>query len=346
MKRIRVVQWGLGAMGGGMVKLMLEKDGLQVVGAIETRKDYIGKDLGDVIELGEKLNIKITDNPKSILKKSDVDIVILATNSFTREVVDTLQLIAEAGIDCITIAEEMVVPEASEPDLAKTIDEFAKRHDVTILGTGINPGFVLDSLVINLSGVCHRVDRIEASRLNDLSSFGPTLLRSQGVGTSVAEFKAGVSGGGIAGHIGFNESIRMISDALGLGVDKIEEVREPIVSNTDRETKYIKIKAGMVAGCRHTGIGFVNGKEVIRLIHPQQICPEAEKAETGDYINIFGAPDIKMSIKPEIPGGVGTIGLAVNMIPLVKRASPGIKRMIDLPIPACLMGPEAYIRRM
>ncbi|MFZ2960598.1 MAG: 2,4-diaminopentanoate dehydrogenase [Candidatus Ozemobacteraceae bacterium] len=346
MKRIRVVQWGLGAMGSGMVKLMLEKPGLQVVGAIDSRKDYIGKDLGDALELGEKLNVKITDTPKSVLKKSDVDIVILATSSFTREVIDTLQVIAEAGIDCITIAEEMALPEASEPDLAKTIDELAKRHDVTILGTGINPGFVLDSLIINLSGVCHNVERIEASRINDLSCFGPTVMRTQGVGTTPEEFKAGLGNGSIVGHIGFKESITMISLALGLGVDKIEEVREPIISNTDRETKYVKIKAGMVAGCRHIGIGFANGKEVVKLIHPQQIRPEAENVDTGDYITIFGTPEIKMSIKPEVPGGIGTIGVAVNMIPLVRRATAGIKRMIDLPVPACLMGPEAYIRRM
>lgn len=344
MKRIRVVQWGLGAMGSGMVKLMLEKEGLQVVGAIDSRKDFIGKDLGDALELGRKLNVKIVDLPKSILKKSDVDIVILATNSFTREIIDDLQLVAELGIDCITIAEEMAVPDATEPDLAKTIDEIAKKHDVTILGTGINPGFVLDSLIINLSGVCHHVDRIEASRINDLSPFGPTVMRTQGVGATPEEFNAGLASGTIVGHIGFRESITMISDALGLDVDKIEEIREPIISTVDRETKYIKIKAGMVAGCRHIGVGYSNGKEVVKLIHPQQIRPELEKVDTGDYINIFGLPELHLSIKPEIPGGIGTIGVAVNMIPLVKRATAGIKRMTDLPVPACLMGPSAYIR--
>ena len=137
----------------------------------------------------------------------------------------------------------------------------------------------------------------------------------------------------------------MISEALGLGVNKIEETREPIISKTDRETKYIKIKAGMVAGCRHIGTGYRNGEEVIKLVHPQQIRPELEDIETGDYIKIIGEPEVNLSIKPEIPGGKGTIAIAVNMIPWVVKASPGVKRMIDLPAPSCLMGASAYNRR-
>ena len=346
MKRIRVVQWGLGAMGSGMVRLMLEKEGLQVVGAIDSRKEYIGKDLGDVVEAGKKLNIKVVDNPKAVLKKSDVDMVIMATNSFTKEIFDDLHLVVEHGIDCLTIAEEMAFPEAGEYDLSQSLDVLAKQKKCRVLGTGINPGFVLDSLIIMLSGVCHKVTRVEASRINDLSPFGPTVMRTQGVGSTPEEFKQGLGQGTIVGHIGFRESIQMISEALGLNVDRYEEVREPIISTVDRETKFIKIKAGMVAGCKHTGIGYAGNTKVIELVHPQQIRPELEQVDTGDYINIIGTPELHLSIKPEIPGGVGTIGVAVNMIPHLHKSTPGVKRMIDLPIPACLMGETAYSRRV
>jgi 4-hydroxy-tetrahydrodipicolinate reductase len=101
----------------------------------------------------------------------------------------------------------------------------------------------------------------------------------------------------------------------------------------------------MVAGCEHIGIGYANGKEVIKLIHPQQIHPHLENVNTGDYINIFGDPEVHMSIKPEIPGGKGTMAAAINCVPNVVRATPGLKRMIDLPIPSCLMGKTAYDRR-
>jgi 4-hydroxy-tetrahydrodipicolinate reductase len=102
----------------------------------------------------------------------------------------------------------------------------------------------------------------------------------------------------------------------------------------------------MVAGCAHIGIGYCGDREVIKLIHPQQIHPHLENQDTGDYINIYGKPEIHMAIKPEIKGGIATMGVAVNMIPHVVAATPGVKRMIDLPAPAALMGESAYSRRV
>lgn len=346
MKPIRVVQWGFGAMGSGMVKLMLEKEGIEVVGVIRRRPDTVGKDLGEVLGMNKKLGAKIYGSPEDILDKDKVDLVVLATDSFTKNVFSELKIIAEKGINVVTIAEEMACPHAQEPELADKLDKIAKENGVSILGTGINPGFILDQLIINLSGACHTVKKIEASRINDLSPFGHTVMQTQGVGTTPEEFAAGVKDGSIVGHIGFMESIKMMSDALGLGIDKIEQTREPIISKTERETPVVKVKPGMVAGCRHIGIGYRNGEEVIKLIHPQQIHPEVEEIETGDYIKIIGVPTINMSIKPEIPGGIGTMSVAVNMIPIVVKATPGIKRMFDLPIPACLMGKTAYDRWM
>jgi 4-hydroxy-tetrahydrodipicolinate reductase len=346
MKKIRVVQWGLGAMGSGMARLMLEKTGLKLVGAIDQRPDYLGKDLGDVLGTGKKLGVKVTDKPKDVLDADKVDLVVIATTSWTLEQMPDLKKIIKAGINVISIAEELACPEAQSPKLAKELDKLAKKHGVSVLGTGVNPGFVLDLLVVTLSGVCHHVDRIEASRVNDLSPYGPTVMKTQGVGTTPEGFAAGVADGSIVGHVGFPESIRMISDALGLAVDQIEETRTPIISQVYRETPHVKVEAGMVAGCAHIAVGYADGVEVVKLIHPQQIHPHLEGQGTGDYINIYGKPEIHMASGPEIAGGIATMGVAVNMIPQVVAATPGLKSMIDLPVPAALMGASAYKRRV
>ena len=138
--------------------------------------------------------------------------------------------------------------------------------------------------------------------------------------------------------VGFRQSVALIANALGWELDSIAEEREPIITSVDRETKYVKVKAGNVAGCRHTAKAYSNGKEVIFLEHPQQICPEAEDVKTGDYIKIDGDPAINLAIEPEIPGGTGTIAIAVNMIPLVRAAAPGLLTMADLPIPRGISG--------
>jgi len=346
MKKFRVVQWGLGAMGSGMARLVLEKDGLELVGGIDMRADYVGKDLGEVLGASRKLGVVVTNDPAAVLDKAKVDLVVIATTSWTKEQAPDLKKILSAGINCISIAEELAAPEAQNPALAAELDALAKANGVSLLGTGVNPGFVLDLLVVTLSGVCHSVERIEASRVNDLSPYGPTVMKTQGVGTTPEQFAAGVKDGSIVGHVGFPESIRMISDALGLGVTRIQESREPIVSKVYRETPHVKVEPGMVAGCAHVAIGCAGEKPVIKLIHPQQIHPHLEGQGTGDYINIYGKPEIHMSTGPEIAGGIATMGVAVNMIPHVVAATPGLKSMVDLPVPAALMGASAYSRRV
>jgi len=343
---IRVLQWGLGAMGSGMARLMLEKSGLKIVAAVDGRPDFVGKDLGEVLRIEKKLGVTVTNRPEIVLDKAKVDIAILATTSWTKEQMPDLRKILATGINCISIAEEMSDPYAQNSELAEELDVLAKQNGVTVLGTGVNPGFVLDLLIVVLTGGCHYVERIEASRVNDLSPYGPTVMKTQGVGTTPESFRAGVEDGSIVGHVGFPESIHLISEALGLGVDRIEQSREPIISKVYRETPHIKVEPGMVAGCAHIGIGYRGDKEIIRLVHPQQIHPHLENQKTGDYIHIYGIPEVHMTISPEIAGGIATMGVAVNMIPRVVEATPGLKRMIDLPVPAALMGESAYHRRI
>ena len=342
---IRVVQWGLGAMGGGMVRLMLGKSGLAVVGAVDGNPDYIGRDLGEVLGVDRRLGVVVTDRPETVLDRAHVDVVTLATTSWVQRQMPDLRTVIGAKINCVSIAEELAAPEAQSPNLAAEIDALAKANGVSVLGTGVNPGFVLDLLVVTLTGGCHSVERVEASRVNDLSPYGPTVMGTQGVGLTPEAFRAGVADGSIVGHVGFPESIRMISEAIGLGVDRVEQSREPIISTVRRETRHVTVEPGMVAGCSHVGVGYCGEREVVRLVHPQQIHPQLEGRDTGDYIHIHGVPDVHVAIKPEIAGGLATMGIAVNMIPHVVAASPGLKRMIDLPAPAALMGASAYARR-
>ena len=339
MSKIRVIQWGLGAMGCGMVKLLMEKDGIEVVGAIAHRAEKVGKDLGEVVGLSKKIGVTVSSesDPTVAWRGKDADVLLHATCSTTKEAFPQVTVALEAGLNVISSAEELAYPGAQEPELARELDGLAKKHGVSILGTGINPGFILDTLIIMLTGICYEVKKIEATRVNDLSPFGPTVLRTQGVGTTVEEFEAGVADGSIVGHIGFPESITMIANSLGWHLDRIEQSREPIISKVERRTPSVEVKPGMVAGCKQIGRGIIGNKEVILLIHPQQIHPHLEGVKTGDYIKLAGTPSLNIAIEPEIPGGVGTIAVMVNMIPAVINAQPGVVTMDSLPIPAALM---------
>lgn len=336
MSKTRVIIWGLGAMGGGMAKFLLDREGIEIVGAIKHRPVEGDPDLGKVLGLGKKLGVKVSNDVNKVLK-TKADIVLHSTSSFTKDVFPELAKIMNSKKNVITIAEEMAYPQANEPALSKKIDALAKKNKVSVLGTGINPGFVLDTLIIALTGICANVKKIKAMRINDLSPFGPTVMRTQGVGTTVKEFYQGLKNGSIVGHIGFLESINMIADAIGWDLTEVKQTREPIITKVYRRTPHVEVQPGMVAGCKHIGYG-MRGKEVlITLEHPQQICPGLEKIETGDYIKIEGTPNVNLSIKPEIPGGIGTMAIAINMIPAVIKASPGLKTMSDLPVPSVIL---------
>ena len=340
MKNIKIVIWGFGAMGKGMADMLLTKNGVEITGVCDLHPDLVGNSIFNVLE--EKQNshkeVVVSNDIDSLLNKEECDLVLLCTDSYTSKAFPKMKKILEAGINCISTAEEMAYPKAQEPELAKELNSIAKANGVTVLGTGINPGFIMDLLVIALSGTMIDVEHIEANRVNSLSPFGPAVMEEQGVGITVEEFNHGVETSTLAGHVGFAESIYMIADALGKKLDGFEQQMKPIVTTVDRQSKYGEALKGNVAGVNMTGQGFIDGNVFIDMKHPQQIEPEMEGTHTGDYINIKGTPNIHMAITPEIDGGIGTIAMCVNMIPHVLNARPGLKTMIDLPVPRAILG--------
>ncbi|HNU79901.1 MAG TPA: 2,4-diaminopentanoate dehydrogenase [Bacillota bacterium] len=337
-ENVRVIIWGLGAMGSGIADMLLKKKGVEIVGAVG-RGAKIGKSMYDYIktERGSRKDV-IIGSYEDVIKEKAADIVLICTDSFTKGVFDKVKYCLEKKINVISSAEQMAYPKAAEPELTKQMDEIAKANGVTVLGTGINPGLMMDLLVIAFTGACEEVEHIVARRVNSLSPFGPAVMEEQGIGITVDEFKEGVRTGKLAGHVGFAESIGMIADAIGWKLSDFNQSMEPIVTEVDRKSPYGFAKAGDVAGCAMKGYGYVDGELKIEMDHPQQIEPHLGGVETGDYIIIKGTPNVNMANKPEIPGGIGTIAMCVNMIPHVINARPGLKTMIDLPVPRAIMG--------
>ncbi|MES9961500.1 MAG: 2,4-diaminopentanoate dehydrogenase [Sedimenticola sp.] len=335
---VRVVILGTGQMGSGIARLLLEKEGIRLVGGFARRGGRAGMDLGQAIGHQEDIGIAVSNDLPSLLRQVKPDIAIQATCSRLEDAAGEARSVLGQGVNLISIAEEMAWPAASSEVIAEELKGLAIANGVSLLGTGVNPGFVLDLLVIALSGVCSDISSITAERVNDLSPYGPSVLNAQGVGLTPKAFMDGVGSGAVAGHFGFRESLHMIADALGWQIQHIEERREPIVSSVVRETPFVRVEPGEVAGCHHSAVAYVDGQPVIELVHPQQIHPQLEGVETGDEIRIDGTPPVHLWGRPEIAGGEATVSLAVNMIPRVLDARPGLYSMADLPVPSAILG--------
>jgi len=338
MQNVKVIIWGLGAMGSGMANMLLKKKGVDIVGAVG-RGAKVGKSMFEVIgtERGDRPDV-IIGTPEDVITEKCADVVLCCTDSFTSKAFERLKFVLEKKINVISSAEQMSYPQAQEPELAKQIDEIAKANGVAILGTGINPGLIMDLLVVIMTGCCEEVEHVVSRRVNSLSPFGPAVMEEQGIGITVDQFKNGVETGHLAGHVGFHESIHMIADAIGWKVEKVTQSMEPIVTDVDRKSPFGFAKAGDVAGCAMKGFGYVDGELKIEMDHPQQIEPEQVGIQTGDYVIIKGTPNINMVNSPEVPGGIGTIAMCVNMIPQIINSKPGLQSMLSLPVPRAIMG--------
>lgn len=338
MKNVKVIIWGLGAMGGGIADMLLTKKGVDIVG-IAGRGKKIGTSMFDYIktEKGDREDVKIIA-AEDLIKPGAADIVILCTDSYTKNAFPRLKFIMEQGINVITSAEEMAYPQAQNPELAAQIDEIAKANGVSCLGTGINPGHIMDLLVLVMTGCMTDVEHILSKRVNSLSPFGPAVMEEQGIGIAPADFNKRKADGTMAGHVGFAESVGMIAEGLGLGVSKFSQDMEPITTDVDRKSPYGFAAAGSCAGVSMTADATLSNGMEVRMEHPQQIEPEQVGVTTGDYVVIKGTPSCNMLNSPEIEGGLGTIAMCANMIPQVINAEAGLHTMISLPVPRALMG--------
>jgi 4-hydroxy-tetrahydrodipicolinate reductase len=337
---VKVAIWGFGAMGSGMAKMILNKKGFDIVGVTDVYDKFVGKSIFEILNVKNEQShdVLVEKDMERILVEEKPDLVLLATDSFTKKAFAKLKFIVEHKCNVISTAEEMAYPYAKEPKLSKELDRLAKANGVTILGTGVNPGMMMDLLAICISGVMSDVSDMEISRVNSLSPFGPTVMEEQGVGLTLEEFNKKLEDDELSGHVGFIESTYMIADALGLEVTDFEQSMEPIVTNVDRKSPYGFAKAGDVAGVDMRSFATLSNNTKIDMVHPQQIEPELEGIHTGDYIKIKGTPEINLSNVPEVEGGIGTIAICVNMIPHVINSKPGLKTMIDLPVPRAIMG--------
>jgi len=324
-KKIRVIQYGLGTTSGTMAKFMLEREGIEIVGAIDIDKEKVGKDIGEVLGLDEKVGVIVSDDPDVVITKTKADIMVHGTVSFAPEVWSQIAKAVEAGMNVITIAEEMAYPYVKYPKLAEEIDKKAKQHRVSVLGTGVNPGFAMDLLVLLICGVCQQIRKIRVNRLVNFSPFPAPLLRKLGIGFTVDEFNEGRANGSILTFIGLLESMSMVADGLGWKLDEVKQTIVPVLTEKLIETP-IEIEAGKTYGFDQSCRGIKNGQEIIILEEFGRVGPGIDSKNT---ISIEGVPNIieTMNIPPS---DVTAAAHVVNLIPHVLKAKPGLITMKDL----------------
>jgi 4-hydroxy-tetrahydrodipicolinate reductase len=254
-------------------------------------------------------------------------VVVHTTSSYLAQVSDQLIGCLQAGSNVVSTCEELAYPFRKHPDLAQQLDRAAREHRVALLGTGVNPGFAMDKLVLTLSTACQEVRQVNVRRVVDASRRRLALQKKVGAGMTVEEFRAQVQAGVIKHH-GLPESAAMIADSLGLGVDTIEESIEPVVAQETVRSEFLEVAPGRVRGVRQVAHGLGDGQENVRL----ELEMYLGAPEPVDSIQISGVPDLRLAIPGGIHGDLATAAIAVNCIPALLEAKPGLLTSRDIPM--------------
>lgn len=326
----RVIQIGFGSLGRHITMSILRRANLELVAVVDANPELAGKTIKELLKDETDCDISLADNLHSVLRYVPADVAIVATSSSLETVSPTIATCLESGLDVVSICEELSYPHKKSPELSRKLDRTARESGKTVVGTGINPGYLMDLLPIVLTSPCQTVETIRVTRHMNSSLRRPSFQKKIGTGMTNEEFRMNIDEGNITGHVGLVESIQMIDAALNLGLDEIEELPpEAVIAKRKVTNSFTTIHKGEVLGLTSVGVGKRNGELVVTL----DFQAYAEATPQYDEVIIEGLPRIHQRIEGGVQGDQGTIGMLLNLIPIVINESPGLKTMKDLPVP-------------
>ncbi|MBV9790548.1 MAG: dihydrodipicolinate reductase [Chloroflexi bacterium] len=324
---IRVVMYGLGQIGTDIARLILKQPHLQLVGGIERDPLKVGGDLGELLGSSQPLGARVRASAGDVLRQTRPDVVVIATASFLRDVFPQIRDCLAVGARVVSTCEELVYPPASHPEIAQDLEEEAQAAGVAVLGIGSNPGFVMDMLPILLTAPSIDIQRVRVERVVDASTRRVTLQQRIGAGLDPLAFRDWLHQR-TTPHVGLVHSLRMIADAFGWQLDRIDEHTEPIIAESWLRTPYVTAAPGQVAGIHQSARGFVERREVLNLDWRTAIG----LTNTYDAIRIEGTPPIDMLVRGGVHGDLATAALVVRAIPHLMQLRPGLRTVLDLPV--------------
>ncbi len=333
-KKIRVVQYGVGPIGAAIVRLMRTKQAIEIVGAIDKDPAKAGIDLGQLVGAPDApWGVAISAAGAGILADG-VDLVTHCTSSSLKDVAGQLLECIQAGCCVVSTCEELAYPFHKYPEISARLDSEAKEWGVAVVGTGVNPGFVMDKLVLTLAATAQRVDQARAIRIVDASHRRQSLQKKIGAGMSPEEFRSQVASGAIKHH-GLPESLSMVADGLGFELDDIIEKIEPVIAGERIETEFLTVEPGQVSGVHQIARGISGGKDKIYL----ELKMYVGAGSSSDTVELTGEPNITVTVPGGTHGDVATAAVVVNAIPTLLDASAGLRTSRDLPL--CYFPPNA-----
>ncbi len=320
---MRVVCFGLGPIGCEIARVAASRPDVEIVGAVDVDPAKVGRSLRAVA--GAASEVVVSASFDEVAASGSVDALLHSTVSSLPLVWDQVAGPVGQGVSVISTCEELSYPRHTQGGTAREMDTAARASGARLLGTGVNPGFVMDILPLILTSPCQEVTRVHVERVVDAAGRRGPLQRKVGAGLSPEEFDTMVFAGTVR-HVGLMESARMIVDGLGWQVDEWEESIEPVLAVRELRTDVATIRPGQVAGVRQTVCAFHEEGEKLRM----DLSMYVGAADPHDRVCVSGSPDIDVLVRGGVHGDRATAGMVLNALPPLLLRPPGLATMLDL----------------
>jgi len=331
---LSILHAGLGEIGKATIRALLTQSlSFKLVGVVDTHPALAGRNLRELMPGDKNVPaLRVAGSLKEALAGKGVDVVTLTTGSRTVDILPTLELLIGQGIHVVSTCEELSFPALRNPQVAAALDAKAKRAGVTILGTGVNPGFAMDGFALACTGACAAVEKIAITRSLDASKRREQLQKKVGAGMELSAVKKLIRQKGI-GHVGLGESCALLAAGLGWDLAEVREKFTAVVAEKKVASRYFTVKPGQVRGMRMVADGYVavRGKAAQKKISLDLTM--ALGAETFDEVHITQPrpfPAITVRTTTGFPGDPSTAAILVNCARVAPELAPGLRTMLDV----------------
>jgi 4-hydroxy-tetrahydrodipicolinate reductase len=329
MQRIKVAQFGLGPIGIESVKLAAEKPWVELVGGIDIDPAKVGKSLAELTGVAALGGAKVYRSFDELCAASQPQVVLHTAGSKAAATIEQITPMARRGVSAVSSCEELLFPRLRAPRETEQLDAVCREHGARVLGTGVNPGFVMDVLPVCITGVSRTVEHVYCERVVNASTRRQPLQKKIGSGMDPDEMRR-LFKEGKAGHAGFLESAHLVAHAMAWELTDVYELFEPEVAPYDIRTKFFEVKKGQCCGIHQTVIGSVGGVQRLHM----DLRMYLDARDPHDAVKVQGDPPLDVRVNNGVAGDHATVAALVNAIPRVLKAPPGVLLMTDIAVPS------------
>ncbi len=329
MEKIRIAQFGLGPIGIETLKLAAEKPWAEVVGGVDIDPAKAGRTLAEITGIPSLSGARVYSKWQDLFSAAKPQVVFHTSVSKLAAACEQITPIAQDGVSVVSSCEELLYPQLRDAALAAELNQVCQRHGARVLGTGVNPGFVMDVLPVCLTGVCREVKELHIQRVVNATTRRGPLQRKIGSGLPPAEFER-LFQEGKAGHAGLKDSAALIAHCLGWKLTGLFETCKAVVADCDIHTPHVVVKKGQTCGLHQRAEGLINGQVVLTM----DLKMYLGAPDPHDACQIDGQPSLHLRLEGGIAGDVATVASLVNAVPRVLKAPPGLLLMTDIAVPS------------